>query len=290
MKAPDPSSSIPSAAPLESSWLNDPLNYAIKCFIAFLQTVFEAAPQQAFHWSKDFKITELVITEENPINVESIERKPVISVIEGPVRFSGTSLDEMVRMDATTGEEFHTDLLPGTMSLNCMSRVRQEARFLAWISARTIWNLRKLFIRETYFQEVGRNITIGSVTPAGALVTGDTEGEWHSCTVSCPFFMQWSDTVVPLTKDWSGSPIQTLQKIEMQMRQATSGEDDGSGLAGGLHTRMGAVPRMRQDPRYWGTTTRPPRIRGRLIPQQPQPEPEPDPSEQSKPIHQGFKV
>jgi len=279
MKAPDPSSSIPSADPLEMSWLNDPLNYAIKCFIAFLQTIFEKAPQRAFHWSSDFKITEIVITEENPVNVESIERKPVISVVEGPVRFSGTSLDEMVKQDATTGEEFHTDLLPGTMSLNCMSRVRQEARFLAWISARTIWNLRKLFIRETYFQEVGRNITIGSVTPAGALVTGDTEGEWHACTVSCPFFLQWSDTVTPLTKDWSGSPIQTLQKIEARIRT------DGGGIA----TRMAPLPRMREDPRYWGTRARPPRIRGRLIQQQ-QPEPEPDPSEKSEPIHQGFKV
>lgn len=284
MKAPDPSSSIPSADPLEMSWLNDPLNYAIKCFCAFLQTIFEKAPQRAFHWSSDFKITELVITEESPVNVESIERKPVISVIEGPVRFSGTSLDEMVKQDATTGEEFHTDLLPGTMSLNCMSRVRQEARFLAWISARTIWNLRKLFIRETYFQEVGRNITIGSVTPAGALVTGDTEGEWHACTVSCPFFLQWSDTITPLSKDWSGSPIQTLQGIELRVRRAS----DGS-LEGGASTRMHTVPKQRPEPRYWGSALKPPRRRGRLI-TQPQPEPEPAPSEQSEPIHQGVKV
>jgi len=272
MKAPDPSSSVPSADPLESSWLNDPLNYAIKCFIAFLQTVFEKAPVRAFHWSQDFKITELVITEENPVNVESVERKPAISVVEGPTRFSGTSLDELVKQDATTGEEFHTDLLPGTMSLNCLSRVRQEARFLAWISARSIWNLRKLFIRETYFQEVGRNITIGSVTPAGALVQGDTEGEWHACTVSCPFFLQWADTVTPLTTDWNGSPIRNLREIKGQ-----------------LSTRMGQIPQPRPDPRCWGTELKPPRIRGRLIQQQ-QPEPEPDPSEKSKPIHQGFKI
>jgi len=295
MKTSDPSSSVPSAEALDSSWLNDPLNYAIKCFIAFLQTIYEKAPRGAFHWSPDFKITELVVTEENPINVESVERKPAISVVEGPVKFSGTSLDELVKSSAVTGEEFHTDLLPGTMSLNCLSRVRQEARFLAWTSARTIWNLRKLFLRETYFQEVGRNITIGSVTPAGALVTGDTEGEWHVCTVNCPFFLQWADTVTPLTTDWSGSPIRTLQNIEMQVRAATGsggsgGSGDGSGQTGGITAGASAIPVMREDVRYWGTgTVKPPRIRGKVIPQ-PQPEPQPDPSVQSKPIHQGFKV
>jgi hypothetical protein len=274
----NPSSTIPSADALEISWLNDPLNYAVRCFIAFLQTIFEKAPRGAFHWSPDFASTEIVITEESPINLESVEKKPVISVIEGPIQFNSTSLDDMVRIDPKTGEEFHTDLLPGTMSLNCLSRVRQEARFIAWISARTIWNLRKLFIRETYFQELGRGISIGSVTPAGALVQGDTEGEWHVCTVTCPFFLQWSDSITPLKEDWSGAPIRLLQHISGSV---------GPNQETGIEARLDKVPLQRSAPRYWGTEPKPPRRRGKLIVQEQKQE---EPAVKSEPLHQGFKV
>ena len=274
----NPSSTIPSADALEISWLNDPLNYAVRCFIAFLQTIFEKAPKGAFHWSPDFASTEIVITEESPINLESVEKKPVISVIEGPIQFNSTSLDDMVRIDPKTGEEFHTDLLPGTMSLNCLSRVRQEARFIAWISARTIWNLRKLFIRETYFQELGRGISIGSVTPAGALVQGDTEGEWHVCTVTCPFFLQWSDSITPLKEDWSGAPIRLLQHISGGV---------GPNQTNGIEARLDKIPLQRPAPRCWGTEPKPPRRRGKLIVQEQKQE---EPAVKSEPLHQGFKV
>lgn len=202
----------------------------------------------------------MVVTEENPINVSSKEQRPAISVVLGPTRFNGSSLDDLVTVKSTDATEIHTDLLPGTMSLNHISRVPAEARHIAWISSRTIWNLRKLFVRETHIHEVGRNIQIGPVTPAGALVQGDTEGEWHSVTVSCPFFMQWTDTTRPLKHDWNGRPIHPLRAVEMQFR-----------------TRMGvAQPNLThtQDAgrRLWGTQApRPPLRRGKPINVVPQP-------------------
>jgi hypothetical protein len=217
-KAADPSSTVYSAGRLDADWTNDPLNYAVTCFVAFLQSIFEEAPEGYFHWRLLMEETEIVITEDNPIKIETIERKPVVSVVLGPTRFNGTSLDDLLSVDAKNASETHVDLLPGTMSLNCMSKVPQEARFIAWLCARTIWNLRKLFIREAGFHEVGRNISIGSVSPAGAFVQGDTEGEWHVVPVSCPFFLRWTDKVTPLTEDWSGRPIHPLQRIDMRFR------------------------------------------------------------------------
>jgi hypothetical protein len=264
-----PSSTVHAAEELESSWLNDPLNYLVKGFIAFLQTIWEEAPRGCFHWAAAIEETELVITEENPVNLEATEQRPAISVVLGPARFNGSSLDDLVNVDLTNAKEIHTDLIPGTMTLNCLSRVRQECRFLGWQSARTIWNLRKIFIKETHIHEVGRNITIGAVTPAGQLVQGDTEGEWHNVPVSVPFFLQWTDSVTPLKEDWNRRPIHTLQHMSVRLR-----------------TRMGlAQPNLthtqdRDPPMLWGEAAgqtqasqkaarsnvlRPPRIRGRVI-------------------------
>lgn len=282
----DPSSTVHSDGQIESSWLEDPLNYAVKAFIAFLQTIWETAPKGFMHWSANAEETEIVITEDNPVHVDAKEQKPAISVILGPTRFNGSSLDDLVTVDARNAKEIHTDLIPGTMTLNCMSRVPQEARFIGWQSARNIWILRKLFCRESHLHDTGRNISIGSVSPAGALVQGDTEGEWHVVPVSCPFFLQWTDSVTPLKHDWSGRPIHPLQHVEMLLR-----------------TRMGeAMPNLTHTqasgPMLWGEAAaqtqasakaraqalRPPRIKGREIRMAPQEE------LPSVPIEGKFKV
>lgn len=269
----DPSSTVHSDGSIESSWLEDPLNYVVKAFIAFLQTIWEAAPQGYMHWSSLLEETELVITEENPVHMESKEQKPLVSVILGPTRFNGSSLDDLVHVSSTNAKEIHTDLIPGTMTLNCMSRVPQEARFLAWQSARNIWILRKLFCRESHIHDTGRNISISSISPAGALVQGDTEGEWHNVQVSCPFYLQWTDSVTPLRHDWSGRPIHSLQNVGLR-----------------LQTRMNeAMPNLthtqENNPMLWGEAAaqtqasakaaranmlKPPSIRGRVIQQTPQ--------------------
>lgn len=274
MKASDPSSKGWTAGPLESDWATDPLNYVVKCFLAFLQTIFERCQPGYFHWQPYLEETEIVITEENPVKVDTVERKPVISVILGPIRFNGSSLDDLQFVKTANAQETHTDLLPGTVSLNCLSKVPSEARFIAWISARTIWNLRKLFIRETLIHEVGRNITIGAITPAGAMVTGDTEGEWHSVVVSCPLFLQWTDKVTPLSEDWSGRPIYPLQHIAAQFKtrmgiaqpNLTHTQDAGPMLWGEEAARTQASQKAARS-----AVLKPASIRGRVIPTQPQP-------------------
>lgn len=214
----NPSSTVHGSDPIDPTWTNDPLNHIVRAFITFLQTVFEKAPQGFFHWSPQLEETEIAITEDSPVNLDSVEQKPCISIVLGPTRFNGSSLDDLVNVDIRDAKEIHTDLLPGTMTLNCMSRVPTEARFLGWQCARHIWILRKIFIAETYIHDMGRNITVGSVTPAGELVQGDTEHEWCVAPVSVPFFMQWTDSVTPLETDWNGRPIHRLNEISMLLR------------------------------------------------------------------------
>jgi hypothetical protein len=276
-KADDPTSVVHASSVHEASWEEDPLNHMIKVFIAFLQTIFEEAPPGRFHWRPEPEESEIIITEENPVHVDAIERKPVISIILGPTKFNGSSLDDLVSLDARNAKEVHTDLLPGNISMNCMSKVPQECRYLGWQCARHLWILRKLFIRETHIHEIGRTHQIGSVTPAGALVQGDTEGEWHSAPVQCPFFMQWTDSVTSLKEDWNGRPIAPLRNVELK-----------------LATRLGvAQPNLTHTQetgqRLWGeqaTSIRSPRIRGRQIRQDSQSQQ----GSQSNPLDLKFKV
>ena len=267
MTTPTPSSTVHSAADLGDSYLDDPLNYAVKGFIAFLQTIFEARPPGQFRWLPELEETELVITEENPVKLEVIEQRPAISVVLGPCRFNGSSLDDLVGVSARTAQERHTDLIPGNMSLHCLSRVRQECRFIAWQCARMTWILRKIFISETLFHEMGRNNQISSVTPAGELVGGDTEGEWHAVTVTVPFFLQWSDTVTPLATDWNGRPINPLNEINLRLRtrlnpaqqNLTHNQDAGVRLWGEQANSRTAQVAARQ------SRLKPASIRGRRI-------------------------
>jgi hypothetical protein len=238
--------------------------------IAFVQTIYEAAPRGYFHWTPHPEESEIAVTEENPVHVDARERKPAISVILGPTKFNASSLDDLVNVDARDAKEIHTDLLPGTLSLNCMSRVPQECRFLGWNNARTIWALRKLFIKESHIHEIGRGITIGPVSPAGALVQGDTEGEWHNVAVSVPFFLQWTDSVTPLKHDWNGRPIHPLQGIEMLLRtrmgkampNLTHTQDAGRRLWG-----EAAMSTQASEKAASAARLRPPSIRGRAIQQ-----------------------
>jgi len=249
----------------------------VRAFIAFLQSVFETAPAGYFRWAPEFEDTEIVITEENPVKVDVLERKPVISVVLGQCRWQGLSLDDLQKLDFTNAQEQHTDMIPGTMSLNCMSRESTESRFIAWQVSRHIWILRKVFIKEKYIHEVGRTQMINPTTPGGALVSGDTEGEWLSTAVMVPFFLQWTDRVTPLKEDWNQRPIHRLQHIEMLLK-----------------TRMGiAQPNLTHTQnvgrQLWGTQVnnagiRPPRRRGREIQQQPRP------GAESSPLSAKFKV
>lgn len=260
-KAPDPSSTAHASGSGEDSWNEDPLNYMVKAFIAFLQTVFEGAPAGYFKWHPQAEVSELIITEENPVNVESVEQKPVISVVMGQSKFNGSSLDDMQELEMTTGASIHTDLIPGHISLNCMTKdARQESRWLAWLCARHIWILRKIFIKETHIHEVGRNQGISPTTPAGALVMGDSAPSWVSTAVTCPFFLQWRDKVTPLNTYWNGRPIKPLNELRLALRTRMKV----------AQASLTAVENSARE-RLWGEAgrykIRAPRIRGRLITQ-----------------------
>lgn len=256
----DPSSAVHAAQAIDASWAEDPLNYLVKAFAAFLQTVFEKAPVGHFHWSPQLENSEIIITEENPIALDTVGQRPAISIVLGAIEWNASSLDEFLGMEFASGKQKHTDLLPGMMSLNCCSRVGQEARFIAWQCARHLWALRRIFMQEPFIHEIGRRVRVGPVSPAGALVQGDTEGEWLAASVTCPFYLQWYEQITPI-KDWNGRDIQPLREIEVTYRSRMALAQPNL-----THTQNTGM-------RLWGAEAGPPkapRIRGRTIQTEPE--------------------
>jgi|WetSurSiteA1Bulk_404760.scaffolds.fasta_scaffold04902_2 hypothetical protein len=260
----DPSGKVHKAQAIDASWAEDPLNYMVKAFIAFLQTIFEKAPIGYFHWSPQLEDAEIIITEENPIALDTVGQRPAISVVLGAVEWNASSMDEYLGSNPQTGTSKHTDLLPGMMSLNCCSRNGTEARFLAWQCGRHIWNLRRIFMQEPFIHEIGRRIRIGPVTPAGAIVQGDTEGEWRAASVSCPFYLQWFEQITPIT-DWNGKEMQPLREIEATYRtRMTMAQENLTHEQNAGRRLWGSMVTQPKPPRA-------PRMRGRTI-QQVEPE------------------
>lgn len=128
---------------------------------------------------------------------EVINKRPAIVTVRSPVAFAGISLEQLVSENMRTGERVHSDLISGNMTFNCMSRVKVEAEQLAWLVARHVWILHRLFMKAG-FHKMGERVQILAATPAGALITGDTEGEIHVVPVVSPYHFQWTERITPL--------------------------------------------------------------------------------------------
>jgi hypothetical protein len=194
------SSTIPVMETPEVSWAEQPLLMIRKTTLSFLQGLFEQAEVGYFRWSEDLEDSEILITDETPLNLDVVGKRPAISVVRAPVAWGQTSLDELRSIDFKTGGREHTDLLRGTLAINCCARVDHESEYLSWIVANHLWLLRRIFLKGTPIHEFGRGIQIGAPSPAGAIVAGDTEGEWINTSVSVPYFIQLTSRVTPLNQ------------------------------------------------------------------------------------------
>lgn len=183
-----------------SSWGENPLFHVTRLCLSFLQGLFKQAPEGSFRWNQDRQITELVVTDELPLHSEQINKRPAIITVRSPVQWQGIAMEQRVSESARTGERVHTDLITGHMTFNCLSRVKVEAEQLGWLVSRHLWILQRLFMKAG-FHKIGQRVQILSATPAGALVSGDTEGEIHNVAVVSPYEFQWTERITPLNLD-----------------------------------------------------------------------------------------
>jgi hypothetical protein len=182
-------------------FLNDfrdsPLEMVRTLFVRFIQGLFNASPVGAYHWESDRELSEIFISDENPVKTESCGTRPAISITRGPVQFYTLGLDDMQDYNAQTGKKTKGVLVPGTMTINCCSRVDLECDRLAWIVAEQLWMNREILMKAGFF-EIGRMPTIGAPSPAGSIVVGDNADEFYVTSVTCPWQFARTSSATPL--------------------------------------------------------------------------------------------
>jgi hypothetical protein len=168
-------------------------------YVGFCQGLFSAAPPGTFRFSPSLTDTEIIITDENTINLEVIGKRPAINFTRGPVQSYSLGMDDMLTYNLETGQKKKSILVPGTMSINCVSRNDLESEFIAWIVAEQLWMNRELLMQAGFF-EIGRQFIVGSPSPPGSIVSGDSGEEMYCTTVSSPFQFYRTSVNTPLNR------------------------------------------------------------------------------------------
>lgn len=220
MQSPKSPRSEPSPL-IGATFQNTPIEALRNLFVGFCQGLFAEAPPGSFHWDEDPQATEIIIQDESPTKEEVMHKRPLITLTRGPMQVYGFGLDDMVQYDAATGKKTKSVLIPGTMTVNCCSRVQIEAENIGWIVLEHIWALRDILIQNGLF-DAGRNCQIGAPTPAGSIIAGDGGDEWTCVPVTVPFQFYRTTAVTPLNK-----PI--IESIENRLSIGALGRVRNSG-------------------------------------------------------------
>jgi hypothetical protein len=234
------SAKVPTTTPTgafpEDSFKYSPLEHVRSLFVGFFQGLFAAAPLGAYHWDADDEVSQLYISDENPVKAEVIGQRPAISCMRGPVQFYSLGLDDMMDYDFQTGTKRKSVLVPGTMVVNCSSRVPLECERIAWICAEQLWLHREMLLAAGFF-EIGRQPAISACSPAGSIVTADSSDEWFVTAVTCPFQFDRTSQTSPLgkriIKDVGVSIRAQLQHVNAQ--HTRFGGHGGEPASGGVN-------------------------------------------------------
>lgn len=194
---------IPTAEPRgalpESSFKYNPLQHVRYLYTAFAQGLFYAAPAgSGFHWEAENQSSEIIITAEAPIKLETLNDRPAISFTRAPVGFYHLGFDDLDQYDFRTGRKVKSMLIPGTMVINCCSRNDLESEQMAWTFAEHLWLLRDLMMTQGFY-DVGRNMQVGSPSAPGAIVEGEGADEWFCTSVTSPYHFYRTSSRTPLS-------------------------------------------------------------------------------------------
>lgn len=183
--------------PVDQGVGEDPILYATRLYVRFLQGLFNFMEDGHFHWEPDDEISQIIITGEAPLNMSAAGKRPAITCVMGPYSFQGLSIDQMTSMNLTTGARTSTDLLNGYLVVYCIASNDTVAGRLAWIVANGTRQHRRLLESEGGFFAIARQPpSVNAPSPPGSLVP-DVQSGLVMTQVNIPFQLQWSWTSKP---------------------------------------------------------------------------------------------
>lgn len=174
----------------------DPLFWATKLFVRFLQVVFHSFEQGSYRWEPDIETTDIVISDQGTYALQVIDKRPAIVCMRGPAMWSNIAMDQFKSFDFDSGTRSHTDLIACTMVYYCMAKEGLEAQRLAWIASYATRALKRNLMKAG-LHRVGENVDMGAETDAGSAF-GDSAKDTSLVTVSVPFFFQNSYSIGPV--------------------------------------------------------------------------------------------
>lgn len=198
------------------SFSERPLYALRRSFVRFVQGLFGLKPPGYFHWDINNETTEIVITDEHPLNTTQLNVRPGVTFTRGPLQFNRIGVDDLASYDLETETVRKTILVAGVMHINCCARIDIESDDIAWHITEHIWLLRKELISNTKFFDISSTPAIGSPSPPGSLVEGDGSDEMICTTVAVPFQFVRTGQITPLNRE-----IVKNLDIELSVEQHT---------------------------------------------------------------------
>ena len=200
---------------------NDPIpdvfGLAVRTWIAWIKSLFASRPVGQFRWVPNESETEIIITDQGPINAESPHYRPAIITALGPGSWTGTGLTQRLQMapfplDAPT---VYSGMSSVNFSITCVAREGAEARRLGYYLYRLIPVFEPI-LQKFGLHGVTAALVIGQENPAESLVQGSSMPEWKAVTIQAPFFVK--DTLIADAPggDWAFQPMVRSITISMQ--------------------------------------------------------------------------
>lgn len=188
---------------------SSPLVRLQRVFVDFVKGLFAQVPRgQGYHWevssgtAQDQEGSDIWIGTETPIDPEITGIRPSIVVGRGSAAFHGIGLGDLAYVDQQTGAVVKMDMIPTTLTINVLSRVKFEAEELAWFVAVHIWTFRsEILAGNDFIMYTGQRPQLSSPSAAGSLVGGpQSDEDWVVVTISMPVYLQHMTVKSPLNK------------------------------------------------------------------------------------------
>tara|TARA_Y100000310_G_C20649090_1_gene798350 strand:- start:165 stop:680 length:516 start_codon:yes stop_codon:yes gene_type:complete len=114
-------------------------------------------------------------------------------ISRGPFGYGDTSLDALLNLDWDDGKETRTDIVSGSFTVHCVSRIGEEAEKLALLVAKGI-RIFRIPLQQAGFFNIGLRIKIGEESVANTLMRGDSDEDFINVPVSFPVYYEESWT------------------------------------------------------------------------------------------------
>ena len=177
--------------------LEDPKRWFARRFVLFLQLMFARRQPGDFRWLEEPSETEITITDEVPLGLDTIEQKPSIQLVVSTIQNQNIGLDHLEYIDFRTGKRVHCDLLSGQASFNVHASNEDVAGALGWWLMEQIKRERRNLMRIAVLHHVGHLVSLGPSSPPGALVNAGSVSKSVMVSVMAPFYFVERWVVTP---------------------------------------------------------------------------------------------